>query len=179
MTGKVALIALGVAGAGAGLYFWSRRGKPAGAGGAFDFLSSGLTSSGSSPSSDGGPVASMEATTPIPAAGASSSQRYANILANKTGTKLVCGVVSQIYTGGAATGACGAVAGIANKVTEVQIRATQAVVSKVAPAASAVWGATKSSITVPTKAAITVTKAAVTAPVKVASKVASVVGSWF
>jgi hypothetical protein len=171
MKGTVALIALGVAGVGAGLFIWSRRAKAAGSAGPLDFL--GLGGGASS----GAETSTAVATTPIPAAGASSSQRYANILANKTGTKVVCGVVSQIYTSGAATGACGAVADVANKVTELQIRATQAVASKVAPVASGAWSAVRTSVVVPTKAAITVTKAAVAAPVQAAKAVGNFVGS--
>lgn len=180
MKTTVALIALGVAGVGAGLYFLSRKGA-SGAGTGLSGLFSSLTGGGAVPGASGMiEDVNVSAGVAIPAGSSPSfSQKAANVFANKTGTDLICKGVSTYYTGGAANGACGTVAAIANKVTQVQIAATVAVAKKVGSAAAPVASFVKSSVVVPTKAAITVTKAAVTAPVKAVSKVANVVGGWF
>lgn len=63
--------------------------------------------------------------------------QLADIFANKQGTKVVCAAVASVYTAGAGIPACGAVADIAHKVTEVQIGITKKVAGKV-------WGGIKS-----------------------------------
>lgn len=85
-----------------------------------------------------GPADALALTAPGMAAPKSSTQKAADILANKTGTKLICTAVSTYYTGGAANGTCGAVAEFANAITEKQIAATKAVASKVASGAKTV-----------------------------------------
>jgi hypothetical protein len=174
---SVALIALGVAGVGAGLYFFVKKGS----------LGSGAAAAGPAGIaglSEDGDAVNVQAGSAIPAKSpADFSQKAANILANKTGTDLICKGISTYYTAGAGNGACGTVAAIANKVTQLQVRATVAVANKVAsaaaPAVRTVGSAVKTSVVVPTRAAVSVAKASVTVPVKAVSKVTNFVGGLF
>lgn len=113
----VALIGLGVAGAGGAIWWYLHRQHAGGA------------------QVDGGTA--ISASRPVPA-GSSFAQSAANILANKAGTKALCQGVSKIYTGGAASGACSTVANIANKLTVFQVKATVAVAKKTAAVAKTV-----------------------------------------
>lgn len=176
MKTTVALIALGVAGVGAGLYFFVKKGG--------SFGSAATGAAGIAGLSDNGSGVNVQAGAAIPTASPDDfSQKAANILANKTGTDLICKGVSTYYTAGAANGACGTVAAIANKATQLQIRATVAVAKTVAnvaaPAVRTVASTVKTSVVVPTKAAVSVAKASVVVPVKAVNKVVSVIGGLF